>query len=1017
MALVMEPVSKWSTNQVVDWMKGLDDCLQQYVCVFERGGVCGERLLRISHAELEELGVSRIGHQELILEAVDLLCALNSGLETESVRTLAHKLGASAKNLQNFISGRRRSSQSESRSSRRLPNDLLTSVVDLITAAKSLLAWLDRSPFAAVADYSVTRNNVIQLCLELTTIVQQDCTVFETENKILHVCKTLSEVCEHIVCVSSDPLVSQSAHLELVHLTNIKPSEGLGMYIKSTYDGLHVITGTTEGSPADRCKKIHAGDEVIQVNHQTVVGWQLRNLVGSLRADKGVVSLTLKKRPQSTLSSAPALLKNMRWKPLALQPTRSPGSSSATPSGTPTKSSALQDLHIPPPPAEPYAPRDDPGALSGDEASRNHGGISIAKRSESPNSFLDQESRRRDEEEPVYCTTPTYGRLRPISMPVECSWVGDYEDPAKLNRESRREATLMRYVGLSSMDERPGSDDYSSHTARPGKRSNDTAKRAKRRSHHSQSPSHYMLQANQPRESPPRDPASIYHTYQQSTSLQSKTRKKNKGRSLASLSRRRVSCKALGRGDCEGWLWRKRDAKGYFSHKWKKYWFVLKDNCLYWYINEEDEKAEGFVSLPEFKIDRASECRKKYAFKACHPKVKSFYFAADGVDDMNRWLSRLNQAAVGYAERERIRQEQDYWSESDHEDDTTSSPKQDSPPPPYDTYPRPPSMSAYLEGRTTRLSSTETSRSRSSQEDFLCGEPAVAAEPQYHPGPLGGGTTHSGRKPGGSSSSDVQYRCDPVEYRSSPAGGSSETGSPGRSSSSQRRSWQDLIETPLTEAGLHYLQTGPLEDAVFAEPGPGGGNMMAGAVYTLPAQRNVPLPIAMQRLIPMTSQGGKPRSFTLPRDSNLHTLLAPPAKEEQQTHNGGSEGASLGDLFRACEQGGVCPLGRESELRGQQEFRQSFLRRAADPQLNDRLHRLRILTSTLKDREGELALIDRLLANPQLSSAEFQEWKRAYQELFSQEPDSTADSDPDPDPGPPLTPSLSHTHSYIETHV
>ncbi|XP_061522835.1 LOW QUALITY PROTEIN: connector enhancer of kinase suppressor of ras 2 [Phycodurus eques] len=1023
MALVMEPVSKWTASQVVVWMKGLDDCLQQYVCVFERGGVCGERLLRISHAELEDLGVSRIGHQELILEAVDLLCALNSGLETESVRTLAHKLGASAKNLQNFISGRRRSSQSESRTSRRLPNDLLTSVVDLITAAKSLLAWLDRSPFAAVADYSVTRNNVIQLCLELTTIVQQDCTVFETENKILHVCKTLSGVCEHIVCVSSDPLVSQSTHLELVHLTNVKASDGLGMYIKSTYDGLHVITGTTEGSPADRCKKIHAGDEVIQVNHQTVVGWQLRNLVGSLRADKGVVSLTLKKRPQSTLSSAPALLKNMRWKPLALQPTRSPGSSSATPSGTPTKTSALQDLYIPPPPMEPYTPRDETVTFPGDEASRGHGGVT--KRSDSPNSFLDQESRRREEDEPVYCTTPTYGRLRPISMPVECNWGGDYEDPAKLHRESRRETSLMRYVGLTGgggggAEERAVSDDYTSHTARPGKRTNETAKRTKRRSHHSQSPSHYILQANH-RESPPRDPASIYHTYQQPSSLQSKTRKKNKGRSLAGLSRRRVSCKALGRGDCEGWLWRKRDAKGYFSHKWKKYWFVLKDNCLYWYINEEDEKAEGFVSLPEFKIDRASECRKKYAFKACHPKVKSFFFAADGVDDMNRWLSRLNMAAVGYAERERLRQEQDYWSESEHEDDATSSPKQDSPPPPYDTYPRPPSMSAYLEGRTTRLSSTETSRSRSSQEDFLCGESsAAAAEPQYHPGPLGGGTVHSGRRLGGSNSSDVPYRCDPVEYRSSPAGGSSETGSPGRSSSSQRRSWQDLIETPLTEAGLHYLQTGPLEDAVFAEPSLAVSTpMSAGAVYTLPAPRNVPLPVAMQRLIPMATQGGKPRSFTLPRDGNLHMMLAPPAREEQHTHSSGSEGASLGDLFRACEQSGVCPLGRESEVKGQSEFRQSFLRRTADPQLNDRLHRLRILSSTVKDREGELALIDRLLAHPQLSSAEFQEWKRAYQELFSQTPNEAdePEPEPEPEPGPPLTPSLSHTHSYIETHV
>uniref|UniRef100_A0A3P9LMM6 Connector enhancer of kinase suppressor of Ras 2 n=1 Tax=Oryzias latipes TaxID=8090 RepID=A0A3P9LMM6_ORYLA len=905
MALVMEPVSKWSTSQVVDWMKGE---LLTRTRKDRRGGVCGERLLRISHAELEELGVTRIGHQELILEAVDLLCALNSGLETESVRTLAHKLGASAKNLQNFISGRRRSSQSESRTSRRLPNDLLTSVVDLITAAKSLLAWLDRSPFAAVADYSVTRNNVIQLCLELTTIVQQDCTVFETENKILHVrCVSTSCVCHRTRWFPSRPTWSWS--------TSPTSNPLKGMYIKSTYDGLHVITGTTEGSPADRCKKIHAGDEVIQVNHQTV-------------------------------------------------PTRSPGSGSATPADTPTKSSALQDLFIPPPPAEPYTPRDETAASSGDEASRNHSGVSTAKRSESPNSFLDQASRHREEEEPVYCTTPTFGKLRPISMPAECNWVGSYEDPAKLNRETHRETSLMRYMGLSRKEERSGSCDYSSHTTRPGKRSNDTAKRAKRRSHHSQSPSHYVLPPNQ-RDSPQRDSASSYHVR---TSFEFSCLTSfllqcchffivEPGRSLALLSRRRVSCKALGRGDCEGWLWRKRDAKGYFSQKWKKYWFVLKDNCLYWYINEEDEKAEGFVSLPEFKIDRASECRKKYAFKACHPKVKSFYFAADGVDDMNRWLSRLNTAAVGYAERERMRQDQDYWSESEHEEDPTSSPKQDSPPPPYDSYPRPPSVSL-----------------------------AQTAPAQQTPSII-------------------------------PAGGSSETGSPGRSSSSQRRSWQDLIETPLTESGLHYLQTGPLEDAVFAEPGLGGCSMTAGAVYTLPPQRSAPLPMAMQRLIPMATQGEKPRSFTLPRDRTdlcLEALLPVCTVSSNRTFcspGGGCEGASLGDLFRACEQGGVCPLGRGSEAKGQTEFRQSFLRRAEDPQLNERLHRLRILTSTLKDREGELALIDRLLAAPQLSSADFQEWKKAYQELFSQEPSSEAEA------GPPLTPSLSHTHSFIETHV
>uniref|UniRef100_A0A8C2IFS7 Connector enhancer of kinase suppressor of Ras 2a n=1 Tax=Cyprinus carpio TaxID=7962 RepID=A0A8C2IFS7_CYPCA len=937
MALVMEPVSKWSPSQVVDWMKGLDDCLQQYIKNFEREKVGGDQLLRITHQELEDLGVTRIGHQELILEAVDLLCALNYGLETENLKTLSHKLNASAKNLQNFITGRRRSGHYDGRTTRKLPNDFLTSVVDLIAAAKSLLAWLDRSPFAAVTDYSVTRNNVIQLCLELTTIVQQDCTVYETENKILHVCKTLSGVCDHIISLSSDPLVSQSAHLEVVQLANIKPTEGLGMYIKSTYDGLHVITGTTEGSPADRCKKIHAGDEVIQVNHQTV----------------------------------PVI-------------PRSPTSSSATPTSTistPSKrdSSALQDLYIPPPPSEPYTPRDEKGIVPGEV------GVPIAKGSESPNSFLDQEYRRRfplmEEEAVLYC----------------------YEyDPNHGPTTSRRDSTptyensMLRYVSDEKAVELAG---------RSMKR--DTGKRGKKKSEKSGSPTHYALLPTLQMEvlrqesmnTPNPDSTSVYHTFQGS-SLLSKTKKKSKAAPLSSISKRRISCKDLGRGDCEGWLWKKKDAKSYFSQKWKKYWFVLKDACLYWYMNEEDEKAEGFVSLPEFKIDRASECRKKYAFKACHPKIKSFYFAADGVDDMNRWLSRLNMAAAGYAERERIRQEQDYWSESEHEDnETPSTPKQDSPPPPYDTYPRPPSVSCaspYLEPKHGRLSSTETSQSRSSHE----------------------------------------------EYRSEPQGGSSSGGgSPARKSTSQRRSWQDLIETPLTSSGLHYLQTLPLEDAVFCEPGPGLSPEYR-RQSTLPAQRTMmqehygPFPMLEgERLRDPGNTAGKPRSFTLPRDSGLHALLTPSTQFPPQTSQEAAhllldyhsecprQADSLGDLYRALERASLSPIG-EHRLSTRLEYKHLFIRRCNDPQLNDKLHHLRILQSTIKDREGEVALIDKLLANPKLTSSEFQEWKKVYMELFSGEPQRDRQPSPASEPSPaatpepaPRTPSLSHTHSYIETHV
>ncbi|KAJ3588983.1 hypothetical protein NHX12_009833 [Muraenolepis orangiensis] len=602
MALVMDPVSKWSSSQVVDWMKGLDDCLQQYTQTFEREKVGGDQLLRITHQELEDLGVSRIGHQELILEAVDLLCALNYGLETENLKTLSHKLHASAKNLQNFITGRRRSGHYDGHATHKLPNDFLTSVVDLIAAAKSLLAWLDRSPFSAVTDYSVTRNSVITLCLELTTIVQQDCSVYETENNILHVCKTLSGVCDNIISLSSDPMVSQAAHLEVVKLANVKSTEGLGMYIKSTYDGLHVITGTTEGSLADRCKKIHAGDEVIQVNHQTVVGWQLKNLVNSLRGDP----------------SGPIF-------------PQSPSSSVATPTSTPSRrdSCALQDLYIPPPPAEPYTPRDEKGELPVDEYQQD---VPLAKGSESPNSCLDLESRRRfpplEEDAVLYCyefdqrlspgprgSTPTYGRLRPISMPLEYNWVGDCEEPLKLNRESRRENSLLRYAS----EDRNQEDYMSARSLGHGRRKSDKAA----------SPAHYTLvpalKLDVSLSTSTCDSASLYKVFERS-SIRSRSKKKNTGLSapedpLSLISKRRISCKDLGQGDCEGWLWKKKDAKTYFSQRWKKYWFILKGSCLYWYRNEEDEKAEGFVSLPEFNVDRAAECRKKFAFKVAEPPV------------------------------------------------------------------------------------------------------------------------------------------------------------------------------------------------------------------------------------------------------------------------------------------------------------------------------------------------------------------------------------------------------------
>ncbi|KAM8848668.1 connector enhancer of kinase suppressor of ras 2 isoform 2-T3 [Synchiropus picturatus] len=1119
MALVMEPISKWTPKQVLDWMKGLDDCLQQYVKSFEREQMGGEQLLHITHQELEELGVTRIGHQELILEAVDLLCALNYGLETENLRTLSHKLNASAKNLQNFILGRRRGGHYDGRASRRLPNDFLTSVVDLIGAAKNLLAWLDRSPFASVTEYSLLKNNIVQLCLELTTIVQQDCTVYETENKILHVCKTLAGICDHIISLSSDSLVSQSAHLEVVHLTSIMPSEGLGMYIKSTYDGLHVITGTTENSPADQCKKIHAGDEVIQVNHQTVVGWQLKNLVNALREDPCGVILTLKKRPQNTLSSTPALLRNVRWKPLGLQPVpTSPTSTSPTPGGTLGMSKmdaqSMQDVYILSPVSGLYSTREEMGLMSCDDISRySVSSQSGSKGSEEVSYYLDQDSgqffsllegdgppgpdydrgrntgvRRRDK-------TPTHDSdnslLRYLSddkiLVIE-------EEPEGLGRESRRDSTRRsrRKSRNPSSPSFPISPSMLSSTLRldqppePLPRGADTLRADTTDSRYSGSGSSGA--------------ASMRKSFHY-TSLRTKTKKRSKG-SLTSASRRRISCKDLGHGDCEGWLWKKKDAKGYFTQKWRKYWFILKESCLYWYTNQNDEKAEGFISLPEFRIDRAIECRRKFAFKACHPKIKSFFFATDCLEEMNRWMNRLGLAAIGYTPDDKVpRPDEDYWSESDQDEvDGSMTLKQEAPASLCDTYHRTPSTNFLhsYDQLPRSVSSMSLMRSTPSPRPLSMSASTSPIPPQMlsstSPLPLQVNSSSPFPEPKHGrhfSSESTHSHSSAEDQRGEGMGmgtgtGSTSTHSSGcRSSHRERRSWQDLIETPLTSAGLHFLQTAPGESDYGGVMGGMSGEM---GLYglgrqgmsperrrqaTLPVRRHHAAERDRERDGPFPLERGpythshthrrshKQRSQSLPRNRDpmpgklLHTAAHMEERSEDEEAEGQaadllegeedlrelrvesrerrvsegrerrvSEGRErepetldgLEQLYRTLEQANVTALGDPRPC-GRQELRRCFTQRARDPLLNDRLHRVRALRSTLKAKESELAVICALLEDPGLCSQTFREWKQWHSELYSDICQLSPGTNGQDDLSPLAAPLMTHTHSFIETHV
>jgi len=62
---------------------------------------------------------------------------------------------------------------------------------------------------------------------------------------------------------------------------------------------------------------------------------------------------------------------------------------------------------------------------------------------------------------------------------------------------------------------------------------------------------------------------------------------------------RRISCKDLGGGDCEGWLWKKRQGSGLMMSggRWLKYWFVLHSTNLFYYKHPEVWRT-GSLVLP-----------------------------------------------------------------------------------------------------------------------------------------------------------------------------------------------------------------------------------------------------------------------------------------------------------------------------------------------------------------------------------------------------------------------------------
>ncbi|XP_053516075.1 connector enhancer of kinase suppressor of ras 1 isoform X2 [Artibeus jamaicensis] len=247
------------TSRDLDPWEGLDDSLQDYC--FEDWQLPGKYLLQLCPRSLEALTVWPLGHQELILEGVEQLRALSSGLQTENLQSLTEGLLEGTRVFQSLVKGRLEGRDEP-------PTDVLSAAVDLVREARALLFWLNRYLFSHLNDFS-TCQEIGELCRKLGQALQEDCPAAEKEGQVLRICSHVAGICHNILNCSPRELLEQKAVLERVQLDS-----PLGLEIHTTGNCLHFVSRVG-----------------------TQVGWPHKNVVRELFREPARVSLVLKKVP------------------------------------------------------------------------------------------------------------------------------------------------------------------------------------------------------------------------------------------------------------------------------------------------------------------------------------------------------------------------------------------------------------------------------------------------------------------------------------------------------------------------------------------------------------------------------------------------------------------------------------------------------------------------------------------------------------------------------------------------
>nr|XP_034824707.1 connector enhancer of kinase suppressor of ras 3-like [Maniola hyperantus] len=290
-------IPEWSPDQVAEWMLGLGPKVAQYVPELRDKGLNGAKLLTLRCDDLEYLGINIIGHQELILEAVEHLRNFHYELSRECVQQLAVRVSTAAASLARAL---------RCHADARLETQLLADVARTVHAVKPLVCWLDRWPLCSGSPLAERKAALLKLSLEAATCAQRDRFAEQPARAVAAAAAAVAAVADYIIQDVSDPMILQPASLDAVSLR--QGTRPLGFEVVPSFCGHHQLADIRFASPAHASGLVHEADEIVQAGAKCVLGWSgeavERACVLAARAT-GELQLRLRRRGARALPALP----------------------------------------------------------------------------------------------------------------------------------------------------------------------------------------------------------------------------------------------------------------------------------------------------------------------------------------------------------------------------------------------------------------------------------------------------------------------------------------------------------------------------------------------------------------------------------------------------------------------------------------------------------------------------------------------------------------------------------------